>query len=192
MFSGIITAQGKVKREGKTALILRATLPRVKPGDSISVSGVCLTALSPIKKGELAFDLSPETLKLTTFGRLRDGQFVNLEPALKMGDTLGGHLVSGHVDAVAQVLEKKNLHGGFARLRVEIPTALEGLIAYKGSIAIDGVSLTVSAMGPHYFETALIPYTLTNTTLGTLKKADWVNLEADMLARYVQACLRNK
>jgi riboflavin synthase len=189
MFSGIIAAKGEVKRAEKTTLILQAKLPSVKPGDSVSVSGVCLTALGPIKKGKIAFDLSPETLRLTTFGRLRGGELVNLEPALKIGDALGGHLVSGHVDAVARVLERTNLPGGFARIRVEIPKEIKGLVAHKGSISVDGVSLTVSAIGHRYFEVALVPYTLTHTTLGGLRKGDQVNIEADMIARYVQSCL---
>lgn len=192
MFSGIIEKEGLVKKAGKSSLWISASLPKVKAGDSVAVNGVCLTVIAPTKKNFLAFDLSPETLRLTTLGRLKTGQAVNLERALKLGDVIGGHLVSGHVDSMARVLEKKALPEGFCNLRIEIPKNLIGLIAYKGSIAVDGVSLTVSAVGKRYFEAALIPFTLKHTTLGTLKAGDCANLEADLLARYVAAYLKNR
>ena len=191
MFSGIIEVQGEVEKADKNSLAIKAKISKIKPGASISVNGVCLTTLWPLKKSLLNFDLSPETLRLTTLGGLVRGQIVNLEPALKIGDPLGGHLVSGHVDAVARVISKINLPGGFASLRIETPRALKNLIAKKGSVTIDGVSLTVADITKKYFEIALVPYTLSHTTLGGLKKGDQVNLEADMLARYVQACLQS-
>ena len=191
MFSGIIEKEGLVKKAGKSSLWVSASLSKVKAGDSIAVNGVCLTVLPPLKKNFFAFDLSPETLRLTTLGRLTTGQAVNLERALKLGDVIGGHLVSGHVDSIARVLEKKDLPKGFCNLRIEIPKNLIGLIAHKGSIAVDGVSLTVSALGKNYFEAALIPYTLKHTNLGKIKRGDLVNLEADILARYAANYLSN-
>lgn len=184
MFSGIIEKEGQVKKASGNSLWVFAALPGTKPGDSVAVNGTCLTALRPIKKNILLFDLSPETLKLTTLGRLKPGQTVNLERALKMSDIIGGHLVSGHVDATARVLEKRNLPKGFVNIRIEIPKNLIGLIAHKGSVAVDGVSLTVASVGKRYFEAAIIPYTLKHTNLGKLKEGDFVNLEADLLARY--------
>ncbi len=192
MFSGIIEKEGFVKKAGGSSLWVSASFPKVNPGESIAVNGACLTVVPPIKKNFLAFDLSPETLRLTTLGLLKTGQTVNLERALKLGDVIGGHLVSGHVDSIARVLEKKDLPKGFCNLRIEVPKDLMGLITRKGSIAVDGVSLTVSASGKRYFEAALIPYTLKHTNLGKLKKGDWVNLEADLLARYVAAYLKNR
>ncbi len=184
MFSGIIEKEGRVKKASGSSLCISASLTGIKPGDSVAVNGTCLTALKSLKKNLLAFDLSTETLKLTTLGRLKPGQTVNLERALKLSDVIGGHLVSGHVDVTARVLEKINLPKGFANIRVEIPKALIGLIAKKGSVTVDGVSLTVATIGKRYFEAALIPYTLKHTNLGKLKEGDFVNLEADLLARY--------
>ncbi len=190
MFSGIIEKEGLVKKASESSLWISVSFPKIKPGDSIAVNGTCLTVVPTSRKNLLMFDLSPETLRLTTLGSLSAGQRVNLERALKMGEVIGGHLVSGHVDSVARILEKRNLPKGFANLRIEIPKNLVGLIAKKGSVAVNGVSLTVATVGKRYFEAALIPYTLKRTNLGKLKTGDFVNLEADILARYVAAHLR--
>jgi riboflavin synthase len=187
MFTGIVKETGKVvKRSGPEITV--ETRIKGRLGESVAINGACLTVVGR-KAGTLRFDVSDETYRLTNLGSLAAGDPVNLEPALKAGDALGGHMVSGHVDARALVLEREVLPEGFARLRVELPKALKGLAALKGSIAIDGVSLTVTAVGRGWFETVLVPHTLAVTTLGALKKGSAVNLEADMIARYVRSIL---
>lgn len=174
---------------GDNTLELRADLPS-RLGDSVAVNGVCLTVARRAGRGgtrRLGFDASGETLRLSTLGSLRAGDAVNIEPALRAGDPLGGHLVTGHVDGRGKVILRKNLEGGCLRLRVSLPPALDGLVALKGSIAVDGVSLTVTAVGPRWFETVLVPHTLKKTTLGALRVGAAVNLEADPLARYCRA-----
>ncbi|HVA67231.1 MAG TPA: riboflavin synthase [Elusimicrobiota bacterium] len=172
-------------------LAVRAALGRRAPGESVSVNGACLTVVR--SRGKiLEFDVSPETWRRTALGELRLGGSVNLEPALKAGDSLGGHFVTGHVDAAAKILALDKLRGGFALLRVEIPEALSGLVAEKGSVAVDGISLTVSKAAAKFFEVALIPHTLASTNLAGLCVGRRVNLEADVLARYLAAFLRAK
>lgn len=187
MFTGIVREVGRVRAASGSRLEIVSGL---KPGlgDSVAVSGVCLT-VAKRAQGALRFDVSTETLKRTTLGALRPGNGVNLEPALRLGEELGGHLVSGHVDATAGVLALEGERGGFATLRVALPAALKGLVALKGSVCVDGVSLTVSRLARGFFEAALVPHTLERTTLSGLAKGASVNLEADMLARYVRAAL---
>ncbi len=188
MFTGIIQTTGQVlKRDGR-ALTVRAAL-KTRAGDSVAVNGTCLTVTPPIKRGALRFDVSAETWRRTSLGNLKPGDRVNLEPALRAGDALGGHLVSGHVDAPASVVSLEPEHGGFCTIRISLPIALKGLVAVKGSIAVDGISLTVSKMGSGWFEAALVPHTLRNTNLGNIKPGQPVNLEADMIARYVKSAL---
>lgn len=189
MFTGIVSHAGIVKKAGGSTLGI-ATKIKARLGDSVAVNGACLTVCRR-KGGVLFFDLSDETLRLTNLALLKPGARVNLEPALRAGDALGGHLVSGHVDAPARVLEFQPLREGFARLRVELPAVLRGLAALKGSIAVDGVSLTVTAAGKGYFETVLVPHTLAQTTLGRAKPGTVFNLEVDMIARYVRSILSN-
>lgn len=189
MFTGIIRQIGLVEAVKGRALKVRARLPRAKAGDSVAVNGACLT-VTKLGAGSLSFDVSEETRRLTNLSLLRPGMRVNLEPALRLGDVLDGHMVSGHVDARAAILLREELPGGFTRVRVALPPALRGLAALKGSIAVDGVSLTLTACGRDYFETVLVPHTLQNTTLGGKKKGDAVNLEADLIARYVSAALK--
>lgn len=188
MFTGLIQELGRVAAVGKRTLELRCRLSGLKKGDSVAVNGACLTVTEKAA-GRLSFDVSAETWRLTNLGALKPGQAVNLEPALRAGGALGGHLVSGHVDARARVLEKERQSGGFWRLRVGLPATLRGLIARKGSIAVDGVSLTITGLGRGWFETVLVPHTLKNTNLGARRAGQLVNLEADMLARYVQSAL---
>jgi riboflavin synthase len=152
-------------------------------GESIAVAGVCVTA-SPTTGG-FAADLSPETLRRTTLGRLRPGGRVNLERALRLSDRLGGHLVLGHVDAVVAVGAAR-AEGEFHVMRLGLPRDLAAEIAEKGSVAVDGVSLTVSALAEGWFEVALVPSTLAGTTLAALRPGDLVNLETDVLAKYVR------
>ncbi|MDT8439240.1 MAG: riboflavin synthase [Wenzhouxiangellaceae bacterium] len=194
MFTGIIQALGHIERIDATAggKRFRIASPAIggfalAPGDSVAVSGVCLTALGP---GADAFeaDLSAETLRLTTLGACAEGSSVNLEPALKAGDALGGHLVSGHVDGCARLVELEP-RGDNRGLVFEAPDALARYIAVKGSVTLDGVSLTVNRVDGPRFELNLIPHTLEVTTLGRLEVGDAVNLEVDSIARYVERLL---
>jgi riboflavin synthase len=154
--------------------------PQVK--DSIAVDGVCLTATA-INGETIAFDVVPETLARSTLGVRIPGDCVNVEYALRVGDRVGGHFVYGHVDATARVLQRI-AEGQGERVRIETPPSLAPMIADKGFVAVDGVSLTVAAVNGDSFDVALIPETLTRTTLGSRSVGDRVNLEADPLARY--------
>jgi riboflavin synthase len=190
MFTGLVSDVGIVERvvprQGGVRLTLRpATLPvdELAPGESIACSGTCLT-VAERGQGLVSFDAVPETLARTTLGGWRSGTRVNLERALALGDRLGGHLVAGHVDAVGEVLARV-AEGQGARLTVSLPPAIAPLVAEKGSIAVDGVSLTVAAAGRDRFEVALIPETLARTTLGAAAPGTRVNLEADVVARHV-------
>jgi len=156
-----------------------------KEGDSVAVDGCCLTVVG-ISGERLAFDAIPETLRRTTLGRRAAGDEVNLELPLRPVDRLGGHFVQGHVDAVAEVLDRRE-EGADVTMTFRLPPSLGGQVVEKGSVAIDGVSLTVAAAGPGTFSVALIPHTLAVTTLGRRGKGDVVNLEGDILAKYVAA-----
>jgi riboflavin synthase len=156
-------------------------------GESVAVSGACLTVRERVASGFVA-DLSPETLARTTLGALRPGARVNVERSLRLGGRLGGHLVLGHVDA-AVVVQAARDQQGFRLLRVAVPPALAPEVAEKGSVALDGVSLTVAACGDAWLEAALIPATLTATTLAALRPGARVNLETDILAKYVRRAL---
>jgi len=190
MFTGLIETVGTARRLVRSAAGARLEIEVKWPddlfpeqGDSIAVNGACLTALNP-STGSFAADLSPETLDRTLLDEIRPGQPVNLERALKLGDRIGGHLVQGHVDAHIQIVA---IHpeGGFQRWRLSLPAEHAQEVASKGSVAIHGVSLTVSALGPDWFEVALIPETLGSTTLGKLTSGAHLHLETDVLAKYV-------
>lgn len=194
MFTGIVQDVGQIvtleRRGGDVRLRIavdRLSLAATRAGDSIAVSGVCLTALEIDAKGFSA-DVSNETLSLTTLGALEVGSRVNLEPALKAGDALGGHLVSGHVDGLGEVLEVRE-DARSVRMRFGCPPALAKYFARKGSVAIDGVSLTINDVGPTEFSVNLIPHTQEVTTLGEFKPGRRVNLEVDQVARYVERLL---
>jgi riboflavin synthase len=193
MFTGIVTDIGEViamqpAGEGLHRLKIACGYDRasITDGASIACSGVCLTVVG---RGEqngrtwFAADAAAETLKVTTVGRWRPGTKINLERALKHGDELGGHMVSGHVDGLAEVLSRED-GSDSARFTLRAPSALSRFVATKGSVTIDGVSLTVNTVQDHDFSVLIIPHTLKATTLGTLQTADAVNLEVDMLARY--------
>ncbi|MDD5303473.1 MAG: riboflavin synthase [Elusimicrobia bacterium] len=188
MFTGIINHLGKIEKRTATGLTVKAGIPKPRLGASIAVNGVCLT-LVKTKNGSHSFDVGPDTWKRTNLGALQTGQSVNIEPALRHGDELGGHFVTGHVDAAADVISLEPWGEGFWRLRVELPRIIRGLVAVKGSIAIDGISLTVTAVGKDHFEVMLVPHTLQNTNLGRRAARDKVNLEADPLARYAMAAV---
>jgi riboflavin synthase len=189
----MVEAVGEVRRMashgGGAVLELACSLAGepLEVGESVAVSGACLTVRQPGSGGFTA-DLSPETLARTTLGTLRPGSRVNLERSLRLGDRLGGHLVLGHVDAAVPVLAVRDQHG-FRFMRVEIPARLAGEVAEKGSVAIDGVSLTVAASGDRWLEVALVPATLVATTLAATRPGERVNLETDVLAKYVRRAL---
>jgi len=193
MFTGLIETIGRVVSADRTAggVRLRVDLgpaaDGVRPGDSINLSGACQT-VAAIDGAVADFDAVAETLARTTLGAWGTGTDVNVERSLRPGDRLGGHFVAGHVDATGRVLENRERAGGWV-LRVEAPEALAPEIAPKGSIAVDGVSLTVVEAGPPAFTVALIPTTLRETTLGRLAAGDRVNLETDLLAKYVRRAL---
>jgi riboflavin synthase len=192
VFTGIVRERGEiVSREGGEAgirLTIRApkTAREARIGDSVAIGGVCLTAVEiEAGTGTLAFDAVPETLARSSLGGLERGDPVNVEPALNVGDPLGGHFVQGHVDAVGRVraLEPE---GTGTRLWIEAPPAVLRYCVEKGSITVEGVSLTIAALEDDAFAVALVPHTLAVTTLGSLEVGDAVNLEADMLAKYVE------
>lgn len=197
MFTGIVGGTGKIEtvtpRDGDVRLAIRADLEGVgeaREGDSISVSGACLTMLAP-RDGRFAADVSQETLRLTSLGERGEGDRVNLELALRAGDRLGGHIVSGHVDGLARLVARE------ARARAEeftfeAPAALARYLAPKGSVCLDGVSLTVNTVEASRFTVYLIPHTLEVTTLGDLRPGDAVNFEADMIARYLERLLEER
>lgn len=189
MFTGLVGDIGTVEAvesgaQGARLRIATALAAELAEGDSISVSGACLT-VSSLGDGSFAAEAMNQTLELTTLGGLGAGDEVNLELAVRASDRLGGHNVQGHVDGVGAVVSIAE--DGFARrLRVAPPTVLLALIAERGSIAVDGVSLTVSGLDADSFEVSLIPETLERTTLGKLAEGGRVNLECDVMARYVQ------
>ncbi len=195
MFTGIVQDVGRIEsaeaRGGDLRLRVhcpRLDLSRVADGDSIAVQGCCLTALD-IRGGSFAAYLSRETLNLTTLGDLKPGAAVNLEPALRAGDALGGHLVSGHVDGIATVVEVSG-DARSQRIRIEVPAGLARFIAPKGSVALDGVSLTVNEVEGARFGVNLIPHTQAVTTLGGLRAGSRLNLEVDLVARYLARLLQ--
>ena len=189
MFTGIIENLGEIVRREGAALAVSCKVPKPKLGASVAVNGCCLTVVE-VRGAVLRFDVGPETLARTNLGRLLPGHKVNVEPSLKLGDELGGHFVSGHVDAPGKVLALKPWGKDFFLLRVELPKELKGLVVEKGSIAVDGISLTVAAVAKGSFDVMIVPHTLANTTLGTRAPGDLVNLEADPFARYARAALR--
>ena len=191
MFTGVVQAVGRVARSeshgGDVRLFVAASalgLGDVAVGDSISVSGVCLTAVA-FEHGVFAVDVSVETLSLTTLGALREGDAVNLEKALRLSDRFSGHLVSGHVDGVGRIVNVTP-DARSQRWVFELPAPLARYVAVKGSICVDGVSLTVNEVDGARFGVNLIPHTLEVTTFGRRRISDAVNIEVDLVARYVE------
>lgn len=190
MFTGLIETVGKVdafsRSGGGARLVISARWPDEElplGGDSIAVNGACLTVVEPTASG-FAADLSPETLDRTLLGELGSGHPVNLERALKLGARLGGHIVQGHVDTIVRLVSVRP-EGGFQTWRLSLPKEQAAEVALKGSVALDGVSLTVAGLGGDWFEVALIPATLEATTFGRLRTGAALHLETDVLAKYV-------
>jgi len=199
MFTGIVLERGRLtadpepSAQGGVRLRLAHSPElgeRLEMGGSLAVAGVCLTV---VERGStwVAVELSPETLARTTLGGLETGDDCNLEPPLRAGDPLGGHWVQGHVDATVAVVDRRDL-GEHRVLALAAPAGLASYLAEKGSVTMDGVSLTVSALAAGRFEVALIPHTLEATTLGALRPGDRVNLEVDILAKYVHRALAER
>ena len=189
MFTGIVEEVGvvaKISDNGMTVLATKVT-EDLKLGDSIAVNGTCLTAVS-FDRTEFSVDLSPETVRRTSLGRLSVGGPVNLERALLASDRMGGHIVQGHVDGTGRIMSTKR-DGESIIFRIRVPKRLNRYIVEKGFVAVDGISLTVVKIGASSFTLAVIPYTLENTNLAALSVGDRVNLEADILAKYVKSLL---
>lgn len=190
MFTGLIQEVGKVIKAEKRGQDLWLSLEaprlsgRLKVGDSLAVNGCCLTVVE-LAPPMLSFQAVPETLKRTLLGLLKKDDPVNLEPSLTLNDPLGGHIVQGHVDGVAQI-EEWIPEGEGRRLRIRIPEALAGYVVEKGSIALNGISLTVAGIEGDEVELAIIPHTLQNTDLHSKKAGDYLHVEADLLAKYVE------
>jgi len=191
MFTGIIKLQGRFLgfRNGRREMGLEAAglAGRLEVGDSLAINGTCLS-LKAKERAALWFNLAQETLAKTTLGRLRPGDPLNLEPSLTLATALGGHLLTGHVDAQSRVLKLADRPPG-KRMTLALPPGSRPFLVDKGSVAVDGVSLTVAAVGASSFEVELIPLTLENTTLGRRRPGDEVNLEYDILGKYVYNCL---
>jgi len=194
MFTGIIEELGSVERfdrrgdGGRLKIRCRKVVGDAREGSSIAVNGVCLTAVE-LQTDSFSADLAPETIRRSNLGRLTAGARVNLERPLAMSDRLSGHIVQGHVDGVGEVVELNELGDRNWWLRVRIPSELERYVVYKGSIAIDGISLTVAEVRDGIVSVTIIPHTYENTTLGTRKSGDSLNIECDMLAKHVEKLL---
>ena len=194
MFTGIVRERGRVAGidGGGAGVRLRIAAPRtagsgIALGDSVAIGGVCLTVVA-LDGDELSFDAVPETLGRTALGALESGDEVNVEPALRAGEPLGGHVVQGHVDGVGSVRSVEP-EGDGKRIWIDAPADVVRYCVEKGSIAVDGASLTIAALDDAGFAVALIPHTLAETTLGSLAPGDAVNLEVDVLAKYVERLL---
>lgn len=201
MFSGLVEGLAPVvllRRVGAGARLelgrpkLRPGVPawRAARGESIAVDGCCLTVARRGAGGRTGYDLSAETLALTHLGRLRPGQAVNVERSVRLADRLGGHLVSGHVDALGRIVELADSRDGGRLVTFEVPRGFERWLVAKGSVTIDGISLTVVAPRGRRFRVAVIPETLTWTTLGAARAGDPVHLEADLIGKWVERLVR--
>jgi riboflavin synthase len=193
MFTGIVQELGTVQAidasgDGARIRIAAELAAELREGDSVSVSGACLTAAA-LADGGFEADVINQTLSLTTLGELEPGSRVNLESALRAGEPLGGHIVQGHVDGVGEVISTAQ-DGVSRRVRVRLPDGLERYVVEHGSVTIAGVSLTVAGLGDGWLEVALIPETLARTTLGEAAAGSRVNVELDVVARYVERLLR--
>jgi riboflavin synthase len=198
MFTGIVEEVGRISRieqhgENRRITVAAEHAPKeLQPGDSVSVSGVCLTALD-IKPGLFCADLAPETWTRTSFSRIREGALVNLELPMKADGRFGGHIVQGHVDGVGKlVVFKRIADSDNYWLEIELPDAIEKYTVFKGSISIEGISLTVAKLEKNRCTIAIIPHTVEMTNLHSLKPGDPVNLEADLIAKYVEKMMERE
>jgi len=196
VFTGIVEDKGRVVRLERQGQVNRMTLEvpmgltELSLGDSINVDGACLTIVE--KKGQMiTVDISSETLQRTNLSKIREGDEVNLERALRLADRLGGHFVTGHVDGVGTIIEKRN-EGDFLHIRIRIPQSVMKYIVQKGSIAIDGISLTVNECQGDEIRITVIPFTLQRTTLLEKRVGERVNVETDILGKYVESLLGRK
>lgn len=193
MFTGLVQSLGKILRidgsggEARLSVAPARPFANLVPGESIAVNGACLT-VEKFDAASFSAFASAETLRLTNLGQLRRGDQVNLERALRLGDSLGGHMVSGHVDALCTLVERRAA-GSSTLLRFSFPPEFGRQIIPKGSVAVDGVSLTVNACGTDFFEVNVIPATLAETTLGGWKSGRAINLETDLIGKYVERML---
>lgn len=187
MFTGLVEDIGKVKSLKLSSkggvLIVETSLDDIRVGDSVSVNGVCLT-VTKLEGKEISFDLSPETLKRSNLGILSAGDPVNLERAVKVGDRLGGHILAGHVDFTSRVVSLKSL-GEHYELKIYVPDAWLVYFVEKGSVGIDGISLTINSLEENLLHINIIPHTYENTNLKYRKDGDYVNVEVDLLGKYV-------
>jgi riboflavin synthase len=194
MFTGLIEEVGRVLKVERSGLSARLTIAagfspdEIGIGDSIAVNGACLTVVEK-GGGAFTFDASPETISRTAFRNLKSGSPVNLERALRLSDRLDGHIVSGHVDCVAVITERREVSGN-TLFTFRIPREFARFLAEKGSVAVDGISLTVNAVTEDTFSVNIIPLTLSRTTLGDRKVGDEVNIETDLLCKYVERLLK--
>ena len=198
MFTGIVEEVGRVTRieqhgENRRITITATNTPKeLKPGNSVAVSGVCLTALD-IKPGSFCADLAPETWGLTSFSRMHEGALVNLELPMKADGRFGGHIVQGHVDGVGKLIALERIADSENWwLRIELPGEIEKYTVYKGSISIEGISLTVAKLEGRSCTIAIIPHTVEMTNLNSLRPGDPVNLEADLIAKYVEKMMSSE
>ncbi|MGQ9646600.1 MAG: riboflavin synthase [Thermodesulfobacteriota bacterium] len=193
MFTGIVEGRGKVLRVEHRGEMKRLTLEvpfdltEVQLGDSININGVCLTVVERRGKA-ISVDLSPESLQRTALVRIKEGDQANVERALRLSDRLGGHIVTGHVDGIGEIIERRK-EGNSLQLKIRIPRSVSAYVVPKGSIAIDGISLTINECHEDWIGLTLIPYTLEKTTLMQKKVGEEVNIEADILGKYVEKVL---
>ncbi|MBI3474350.1 MAG: riboflavin synthase [Acidobacteria bacterium] len=198
MFTGIIEEVGTISKitqhgENRRITIQAEQAPKeLKPGESIAVSGVCLTSLD-IKANSFCADLAPETWERTSFSRIHEGARVNLELSMKANGRFGGHIVQGHVDGVGRLIELERIADSDNWwLHIEMPPDIEKYTVFKGSISIEGISLTVAKLENNRCTIAIIPHTVEMTNLGSLKRGDPVNLEADLIAKYVEKMMKRE
>jgi riboflavin synthase len=198
MFTGIIEEVGRIARieqrgENRRITVAATNTPKeLKPGDSIAVSGVCLTAID-IRPGSFCADLAPETWSLTSLSRMHEGALVNLELPMKADGRFGGHIVQGHVDGVGKLIDLERIADSENWwLHIELPGEIEKYTVYKGSISIEGISLTVAKLEGIRCTIAIIPHTVEMTNLNSLRPGDPVNLEADLIAKYVEKMMSNE
>jgi len=189
MFTGIIEELGKIRQitTNRIQIECKTVLTDLKIGDSIAVNGVCLTIVE-IGKDFFTADISQETMRITTFGELKLGNFVNLERAMSANGRFGGHIVSGHIDSTGKIIGIKR-QGDFYNLEVELDSKTSKYTVYKGSITINGISLTIAKLNDNIITCAIIPHTFENTNLKTLTQGDYVNIETDILAKYIEKFL---